>query len=163
MDRATQTIQLLESSLREQGFQTAFDDSVPDRPGMRTLIPLREDGTGLVRVELHYVPCGELFDILQLYTTVIEDLDEPGMRELRKAVEVWNFSVFLGSMAVREDERQLFHRYCLALSGKLSAEECAVVGESVLTSVLRSISPFYEDALDLANGVTFEELDGGGA
>jgi len=163
MDRATQTIQLLESSLREQGFQTAFDDSVPDRPGMRTLIPLRGDGTGLVCVELHYVPCGELFDILQFYTTVIEDLNEHGMRELRKAVDVWNFSVFLGSLAVRKDERQLFHRYCLALSGKLSAEECAVVGESVLTSVLRMISPFYEDALDLADGMTFEALDGSGS
>lgn len=157
MDRSAQTIHLLESSLREQGFQTAFDESIPERPGMRTLIPLREDGTGLVRVELHYVPCGELFDILQLYTTVIEDMEEHGVRELRKAVEVWNFSVFLGSLSVREDRRELFHRYCLALSGKLSAEECAVVGESVLTSVLRSISPFYEDAMDLANGAAFEE------
>ena len=67
MERATETIQLLESSLREQGLETAVDGSIPERPGMRVLIPVR-DGK-LVRTELHYVPCGELFDALQLYTT----------------------------------------------------------------------------------------------
>ena len=42
MERATETIQLLESSLREQGLETAVDGSIPERPGMRVLIPVRD-------------------------------------------------------------------------------------------------------------------------
>lgn len=155
MARDTQTIQLLEASLRGQGFQTALDESIPDRPGMRLLIPVQD--RKLVRTELHYVTCGELFDVLQLYTTIVEDLDEHGMRELSKAVRVWNFVVFLGSLAVREDLRALFHRYSLVLPSKLSAEECAVMTESVLVTVLNYIAAFQEEALALANGMTFTE------
>ncbi len=161
MERATETIQLLESSLREQGLETAMDGSIPERPGMRVLIPVR-DGK-LVRTELHYVPCGELFDALQLYTTIAEDLDEHGMRELCKAAGVWNFSVFLGALAVREDRRALYHRYCLALPGKLTAGECAVMAESILTTILHYIAQFQEDALALAGGMTLEELASAGS
>ena len=142
MERATETIQLLESSLREQGLETAMDGSIPERPGMRVLIPVR-DG--------------------KLYTTIAEDLDEHGMRELSKAAGVWNFSVFLGALAVREDRRALYHRYCLALPGKLTAGECAVMAESILTTILHYIAQFQEDALALAGGMTLEELASAGS
>lgn len=157
MERATEIIALLESSLEGQGLEAAPDNSVPGRPGLRALIPV-QDGK-LVRVELHYIPCGELFDVLQLYTAIAKDLDGHGMRELRTAVDTWNFSVFLGNLAVRDDLRQLYHRYCLALPRKLSAGECAVMAESVLASILQNIAQFQDGALALAGGMAFQELE----
>ena len=157
MERSVQTIQLLEASLREQGLETALDDSLPGCPGMCVLIPLPDDGIQL-RTELHYVSCGELFDVLQLYTTIADALTDHDMRELGQAVNVWNFSVVLGALAVREDHRTLYHRYSLALAKELSAEQCAVVSESVLTSILQSIAPVQADILTLLSGITFEQL-----
>ena len=80
-----------------------------------------------------------------------------------KAAGVWNFSVFLGALAVREDRRALYHRYCLALPGKLTAGECAVMAESILTTILHYIAQFQEDALALAGGMTLEELASAGS
>ena len=157
MERAAQTIQRLEASLREQGIQTAFDESIPDRPGLRTLLPIQEGKP--VRMDLHYVPCGELFDVLQLYTVIAGELNEQALMELDRAAYTWNFSIFLGSLAIRTDLRHFYHRYCLVLSRHLSAGECAVMSESVLVSILKYIAPLQEDILALARGVmTFEQL-----
>jgi len=67
------------------------------------------------------------------------------------------------ALAVREDRRALYHRYCLALPGKLTAGECAVMAESILTTILHYIAQFQEDALALAGGMTLEELASAGS
>lgn len=71
MQRSQQIMEAAEALLAKQGYDVKADDRLPDNPGLNMLIPLREDGTELVLTELHFIPGGMDFDVVQIYTTLI--------------------------------------------------------------------------------------------
>lgn len=158
MQRSQQIMEAAEALLAKQGYDVKADDRLPDNPGLNMLIPLQEDGTELVLTELHFIPGGMDFDVVQIYTTLIGELHEPARREVEKAVAVWNQDFLLGALAVGEEGGPLYHRYCLALPKQLDPAQLATLIYQAFSFILSQIAEYHPDALTLASGVTFDDL-----
>lgn len=158
MQRSQQIMEAAEALLAKQGYDVKADDRLPDNPGLNMLIPLREDGTELVLTELHFIPGGMDFDVVQIYTTLIGELHEPARREVEKAVAVWNQDFLLGSLGIRRDNHQLYHRYCVTLPKQYPVQPSAELIYDAFAFILSQIAEYHGDALQLSAGITFEEL-----
>lgn len=159
MERSQQLINAVQSLLTAQGFDAKPDDRLPDNPGVNLLIPLQEDGTELVFTELHFIEMADDFDVVQIYTTLIGELSDIACSELEKAIHVWNLDFLLGALAIHEDSRQLYHRYCVTLSKQCDIQPAAELVYNAFVFILRQIAEYHPDALILASGsMTFDEL-----
>ena len=126
MERSKQIMDALEALLREQGFDVQPDGRLDEHPGVNMLIPLQEDGTELVFAELHFITGPQGFDVIQLYTTLVGELQPQAAAETAKAIAVWNQDLLLGAFALRDD-RQLYHRYCLTVPRSLAPGQAAAL------------------------------------
>lgn len=158
MERSRQIMDAVETLLRGQGFDARPDDRLPEHPGVNMLIPLQEDGTELVFTELHFIEGPEGFDVVQIYTTLIDELSEAACSELEEAINLWNRDFLLGSLAILRDSRQLYHRYCVALPKQYPVQPSAELVYDAFAVILSQIAEYHRDALTLAAGITFEEL-----
>ena len=157
MERSKQIMDALEALLREQGFDVQTDGRLDEHPGVNMLIPLQEDGTELVFAELHFITGPQGFDVIQLYTTLVGELQPQAAAETAKAIAVWNQDLLLGAFALRDD-RQLYHRYCLTVPRSLAPGQAAALALDAFSFILGQIAEYHGDALLLASGTTFEAL-----
>ena len=158
MERSQQIIGAVEGILRGQGFDVQPDNRLPAHPGVNMLIPLQEDGTELVFTELHFIEGPEGFDVVQIYTTLIDAVSEAACTELEKAAALWNMDFLLGSLGIRRDNHQLYHRYCVTLPKQYPVQPSAELVYDAFAFILSQIAEYHGDALQLSAGITFEGL-----
>lgn len=110
---------------------------------------VREDGTGLVYIQLALVRALDSVDMAQIFTTLLTGVG-PALSRLEQAIPQWNQTSILGSYGTsREGDGQLYHRYCLPLDNSESPDVMAAHISSAVTLVYEEVSRRREEAAGL--------------
>ncbi len=120
---------------------------------LRAVVPLLEDGRGLVIMEIFSIEYGEGTELLQFYTTMSKE-DGPGMEDLRQAANQWNLSSLAGGYGLYEVQGQtpqLFHRHTLALATELPQEVQDEMAMEALYVTMDEITRRLPDAIRTLN------------
>ena len=94
MESYPQVFKPLKEFFEERGNDCVLT-TVDDTPMLRAVVPLLEDGRGLVIMEIFSIDYCEGTELLNLYTTMTKD-NGPGMENLRKAANDWNLDSMAG-------------------------------------------------------------------
>lgn len=113
MDQPSGALDILKEWLEEEEFEPTFVDTNGIRM-LRVMVPLLEDGRGLVLMEICTLDYSDDTSLIQIYSTMTPEAG-PGIDGLRKAVNGWNLNTLAGAYGIYEKLGQLFHRHIVAV------------------------------------------------
>lgn len=150
MESYPQVFKPLKEFFEERGNDCVLT-TVDDTPMLRAVVPLLEDGRGLVIMEIFSIDYCEGTELLNLYTTMTKD-NGPGMENLRKAANDWNLDSMAGGYGVYGQPGELFHRHTLALATELPQAVKDQMALEALYITMDEVTRRLPDAIRILNG-----------
>ena len=140
----------LKEWFRLQGAQCALLES-NGAPMLRAVLPLFEDGTGLVIMEIFTFDYGNGTQLLNFYTTMTTSDEGPGIDKVRQVTDRWTLTAFAGGYGVYDQLGELFHRHTLAIATDLpQSVQDKMVMEALYVTV-DEITRRLPEAIELLN------------
>ena len=148
----------LQASFQEHGYERCQIEDQGDLATLQVLLPLYEEGRGLVIMDLCLVDYDEDFELVQIYSTMTPE-PGPGLPALRQTLGEWNMVALAGAYGIYEELGQLYHKYNVVVRAQ---EDLDDVVADVLAGVFMAteeMSRRLVEAVRLSSGETdMEEI-----
>lgn len=138
----------------DQSLSEDFETLAAEQDGqrfVRCLLPLFDDGTGKVLMDIFALDYNEHFDLIQLYTTMILQ-PGPGLEKLRGKLGEWNFYASAGSYGIYEEAGQLYHKYNVIAQSESSVDRVVSDTFAAVCVCMDEMADHLMEAIHISNG-----------
>lgn len=148
--------------LRQNGFPTEFLEGENGNPPV-TKIELRKQGKVQqdVMMAMSFIPMGmarEETALFQIYTTLLVNMPDKSMPELKRAIFYCNDFCPVGQFGLFESNGEVFMRHNIVLEMNRSLEEIITYICDYFSLMLASIGKFMDGLAQIASGATTIEI-----
>ncbi len=134
MEKHTAVLESIQAWLKEEGFEPDIVEQ-DGLPMLRVLLPVLEDGRGLVLVEIFITEYSDVTNLAHIFSTMTPG-SGAGLDELSRVINHWNLTSLVGGYGIYEEHGLLFHRHTVAVSPTDEAED---VKEDILRGLFASL------------------------
>ena len=149
MEKQREIFAQIKAWLEHQDYQADLVEQ-EDTPMLRALLPVLEEGKGLVLVEIFMTEYNQAADLVHIFATMTPPLGQQA-DSIQQAANGWNLEALAGCYGVCEKTEQLYYRHTVAIDPEAEAEDAAQDAFRGLCITLDEIARRLPEAIMLAD------------
>lgn len=152
-EKRLEILALLKEWFQEENVPAEIVNRADEPVRLRLWLPLFEDGDVDSRVLMEIAPItyNEPLDLAHIYTTMLAE-PGPGVEELRRKLQDWNLTAFVGAYGIFEEMGQLYHKHSIVLMEDLDEEEQADLIFMGACVAADEMARRFPEAVHISNG-----------